>query len=107
MLKEEYSKERIQYLASQIASLSLGKFQRGQLGNIALEILIMRSRVESVLEQKGSQAEQRRARKALEQVKQLEKSVVQLYLLARLQREGSEDLFLDYLTRRHSFMERE
>ena len=104
MLKEEYDEGRLQYLASQIASLAVDSFTPDQLGNIALEILVFRNKVENVLE-KGSKEEKKRAKKALEQLKRLEASVIQLYILSRLRRQRSENLFLDYLTKDYSFLE--
>jgi len=106
MLKEEYDEGRLRYLASQIANLATGDFTPDQLGNIALEILVVRNKVENVLE-KGSKEEKKRAKKVLEQLKQLETSVIQLYILGKLRKQRSENLFLDYLTRNYSFLERE
>lgn len=105
MLKEEYNKEKLQHLASQIARLSMGVVQANQLGYIALEILIMRNKVEDVLEKKVSKQERAEAKKALEQLRRLEKSIIQLYLISRFRKQSSNDLFLDYISQRHSFME--
>jgi len=81
MLKEEYDAERLQYLARLVAEMHVHGVDIGKLGNIALELLVTRSKIEEIVEGKFPRAQRERAKKTLLELKDLEKSLVSLYAM--------------------------
>ncbi len=67
---------RMESLRSEIAEAYQGNKSQAELGNLALNILILRNELE---EDKSAQA-----KKMLEDLKELERAIVSLYLLARM-----------------------
>jgi len=100
---DSFTDERLRYLANRIAEMTLGISKVSQLGDIALEILIAREDAEEKLKGNYSQEEKEKAKKTLEDLRKLEKSVVRLYLLTKLgQPYKKKTPFLEYMLKKFS-----
>jgi|GEM_PF-6204065 len=93
-------RDRIEYLAGQLASMySRGETSSSGFGNVALEILFMRNAAEEAME-KGSNADKGEAKEALKRLRELEKALVQLFMMSRLStRKHARSDFMEFLDR--------
>jgi hypothetical protein len=98
-----YSKERINYLSGQVAGMFSGGISLGQLGNVALEVMVAKENAEEIIEGKYSEQEKKTAQVTIEQLREIEKNIVRLYVFATLERpQNKKGVFLDYLARKYS-----
>jgi len=99
MLEEIFDQERIDYLARRIASISTRTpIRLDELGSLALEVLVMRNNLENFLEEKRSKKQKEAAKKALKQLRELEKGIIHLYFLSAFQRQRfHHDPLLEYM----------
>ena len=85
-----------------------GTIRPALLGSIALEVIMMRNNLEKILEEKGrSKKEKQEAKKALAQLKEVEKGLIHLYLLSEIQRQRVRNPFLNYMLSKGRFVEKE
>lgn len=105
MLREELDEKRLQYLSNQIASMHFQGVDHRSLADIALEVLVTRAELENIVkERKYPKQRRERAKKNIESLKELEKSLVSLYFLGKLKGEKwTERSVFDSIVRRYRY----
>jgi hypothetical protein len=79
--------ERIQYLTGRVAMMQLSGYDDKQLGDVALELLITRNEAEGILEGTYSKSEKDNAKLLLSRLRDLEKTLISVYLMRKLGKE--------------------
>jgi hypothetical protein len=98
-----FGEDRLKYLANQITAMFSGATTTEQLGTIALEIMVSRENAEETISGKASLEDKKRAQKTLEQLKEIEKNIVRVYILNRLEHpQGKKTPFIDYVMSKYT-----
>jgi hypothetical protein len=88
VLVEDTTVARLHQLASQLAMMhTRGVTDHRNLAEIALEIIVTRNSLETRLESTKNKEEKERAQRAILRLRDLEKSIVTLYILGRMKGE--------------------
>lgn len=107
MSQKVYETERLQYIAALLTDMQLHGVDIERLGNIALELLVSRRKIEDVLEGNYPEDQKNYAKKMLLRIKDLEKSIVSLYAIGRLRGEKwTEHPLFDYIMRGYDYERR-
>jgi hypothetical protein len=98
-----FGEDRLKYLANQITAMFSGATTTEQLGTVALEIMVARENAEETISGKSSQEDKERAQRTLEQLREIEKNIVRLYILNRLEYpQGKKTPFIDYVMSKYT-----
>lgn len=97
-----YDATRLEYLANKVAELTFDPRTRDNLGELALEVLIEREKLEEILESDTTKENKKKAIDGLKRLRSLEKSIVKLYLLSIFSGKKSQSPFMNYIMSKYS-----
>jgi len=98
----EHSETRIDYLLTRVAEMASNPLKRTNLGQLALELLIEREKLEQIIESDSPEAEKQLAGEALRKLREVEKSIVRMHLFLMLSGKSSKDNFMNYIMSKYS-----
>ena len=99
--EEKFGSNRIGTLRNRITVMYTHGTSPKELGDAALEILIARNEVESMLEKDPKNA---KIREVIRQLRQLEKALISLYVMKQLGK-ASQLPYSDYLNRQYTIFQ--
>jgi hypothetical protein len=101
-MKELVQSSILDHLRGRIAAA----YQKGrdpkELGDIALELLVRKTEIERKLDESPTFASKKEIEGTLEGLRELEKTIVSLYMLNRLRKDKPADSFLDFISRNYT-----
>ena len=98
----KYDDSRIDYLTNQLAEITLDSSKQINLGRLALEILLIREGLEEILESDVSEEKLEKAKGDLKKLRELEKSVVKIYILSMVSGKQNKSNFMNYLMSKYT-----
>ena len=105
MQKTTFDNERVRYLTNRVAEMATRSANLRELGDVALEVMMTRLRVEESLAHKPKKEERVHLKRALRQLKDVERDIVRAYVLQSLGRRAPINPFLSYMNKRDSLWE--
>lgn len=93
---------KLEYLKGRLATLHLKGIDEKELGDLALEMLFIRNENETIIDGKYPQSTKVQAQELLKHLRELEKLLVSMYMLSRLEgKKTSHSKALEYMTQKH------
>lgn len=92
--------ERLHYLANRVTELTTHRTNFRELGDIALEVMMARLKIEELLDTKPKKDQRAHLNRTLRELKEVEKSIVRMYVLQSLEQQHAVNPFLSYVRKR-------
>jgi hypothetical protein len=105
MQKTVFDDERLRYLTSRVTEATRRSANLRELGDMALEVMMERLRVEEQLTHKPKKEERTRLKRMLRHLKDAERGIVRVYILQSLGRKSALNPFLNYMYKRDALWE--
>lgn len=102
MQKSVFRDERLRYLANRVTELTTHRANLRELGDIALEVMMSRLKVEESLGHKPHKDERTRLNRTLRQLKDVERNIVRIYVLQSLGQRHRINPFVSYMYKRQT-----
>lgn len=84
MLEMDTTEQRLNYLSNRLINMYMTGTNVGELGDIAIEIMMTRVNLEEILDGDYPKDEKKNAKKMLLKLKEVERRAVSLFLMSRI-----------------------
>jgi len=96
-----HDNSRLEKLSNEVSELLIFPSKKADLGQLALEILIEREKLEDMVE-KGPKHEKKKAKEQLKKLKEIQKSIVKLYIVSMLKGKGQKNNYMNYIMSKYA-----